>query len=310
MQNEFGLHKESKYPYFEGWYIKGMQKDISFSIIIGIQYQATQTFAFIQFMDTIHQTSIYEVYEEPQLYVQSDPFVLKLQDTILKENSLHLHMKLVQADLTFNELTPLYQNHYMPTIMGPFAYLPMRCYHAVISLHHGIEGTMRLYDHHYEINGIGYMEKDRGTSFPSQYLWFQANHATRNTGLFLSIASIPLKPISFTGIIAVLYVNEQQYRFASYLGAHIQKMTITQKDQIHVELVIKQRQLCLRLHLIQNDICELHAPYEGDMHIKINESLSSVGHVIFTIGNDVIYEDTFMNAGLEIVGYPIENNVI
>ena len=50
MQNEFGLHKESKHPYFEGWYIKGMQEDIIFSIIIGIQYQSSQTLAFIQFM--------------------------------------------------------------------------------------------------------------------------------------------------------------------------------------------------------------------------------------------------------------------
>ena len=42
------------------------------------------------------------------------------------------------------------------------------------------------------------------------------------------------------------------------------------------------------------------------MHIKIGESLNSVGHVIFSIGKNVIYEDTFMHAGLEIVGYPIE----
>ena len=306
MQNEFGLHKESKHPYFEGWYIKGMQEDIIFSIIIGIQYQSSQTLAFIQFMDTIHQTSVYEVYEEPQLYVQSNPFILKLKDTILTEDSLHLCMESIQADLVFDEKTALTSSRYMPTIMGPFAYLPMQCHHAVISLHHQISGRLTMREKSYDINGIGYIEKDRGPSFPSQYVWFQANHTDRNTGLFLSIADIPLKPISFTGIIAVLYVNDKQYRFASYLGAHIQQMKFIQKDEVHVDIIIKQRQLCLKLHLIQKDICELHAPYEGDMHIKIGESLNSVGHVIFSIGKNVIYEDTFMHAGLEIVGYPIE----
>lgn len=306
MQNEFGLHKPTKYPYFEGWYIKGMQEDLSFSIIIGIQYQVHQTFAFLQFMDTIHQTSVYEIYEDANLFVQADPFILKLKDTMLTENSLHLCMEEIQADLTFEEKTPLLQTLYMPTIMGPFAYLPMQCYHAVISLHHELSGSITMKNQAYQIHGIGYMEKDRGTSFPSQYLWFQVNHPTRNTGLFLSIASIPCKPIAFTGIIAVLYVGEQQYRFASYLGAHIQQMKLIQKDTLHADITIHQRQLCLRLHLIQKDICALHAPYDGDMHMKINESLNSVGHVIFSIGHDVIYEDTLEHAGLEIVGFPIE----
>ena len=59
--------------------------------------------------------------------------------------------------------------------------------------------------------------------------------------LFLSIADIPLKPISFTGIIAVLYVNDKQYRFASYLGAHIQQMKFIQKDEVHVDIIIKTK---------------------------------------------------------------------
>lgn len=306
MENEFGLHKTTKYPYFEGWYIKGMGKEFNFSIIIGIQYQKQKTFAFIQFMDTLHQSSIYEIYEEPDLHIQSNPFILKLNETILTEDHVHLCMNEVLADVTFEAKTPLTANRYMPTIMGPFAYLPMQCYHAVISLHHELSAALTIQNQTYEIKGIGYMEKDRGSSFPSQYLWFQANHPVHHTGIFLSIASIPLKPITFTGIIAVIYIGEQQYRIASYLGAHIQQMEITQKETLHADITIRQRQLCLQLHLIQKDICALHAPYEGGMHIKIQESLNSVGHIVFSIGKNVIYEDTLTNAGLEIVGYPIK----
>ena len=52
--------------------------------------------------------------------------------------------------------------------MGPFSYLSfMECYHGILSMKHSLEGTLswngQLIDF---TNGIGYLEKDWGSSFP------------------------------------------------------------------------------------------------------------------------------------------------
>ncbi|MDK2808961.1 MAG: hypothetical protein PWP24_1698, partial [Clostridiales bacterium] len=62
-------------------------------------------------------------------------------------------------------------------IMGPFRYVPfMECRHQVISLSHQVEGKVCWNQKEYVFSGSrGYIEGDRGSSFPSQYLWTQAS---------------------------------------------------------------------------------------------------------------------------------------
>ena len=51
-------------------------------------------------------------------------------------------------------------------------------------------------------NGTGYIEKDWGISFPSSYIWAQANDfSNKHCSLFISIANIPYSIFLFKGFI-------------------------------------------------------------------------------------------------------------
>jgi len=109
--------------------------------------------------------------------------------------------------------------------MGAFAYVPkMECNHGILSMHHTINGQVLFHkEASSEIDftkGRGYMEKDWGTSFPSSYLWVQANHfEDPDTAFMISVAHIPFGLFSFTGVIANLHYKGKEYlrRMQNYI---------------------------------------------------------------------------------------------
>lgn len=120
------------------------------------------------------------------------------------------------GSLRFGPLTPLRYD-----IMGPFRFVPfMECRHQVVSMAHSVTGSL-------EINGTpyrfcqddGYIEGDRGRSFPKRYLWTQC--CFPQGSLMLSVADIPFCGGQFTGIIAAVRFLGKEYRLATYLGARL-----------------------------------------------------------------------------------------
>lgn len=240
-QKEFALHTCKKRPYFEGWYIRGMQVDVSFIVIIGLHYEQDRMYATIQYADSNSKQPLYEVFEEKEIHIQEQPFVVKIKESRLTIDHLSLQLSTLCANLSFTGITSLSTSLYSPTIMGPFTYIPMACSHSIISLQHSIMGSIAFAQHTYTIHGVGYIEKDRGTSFPTKYLWLQANHYDQNDSIFLSIARIPFCKLHFMGSIAILMIKKKQFRFASYLGARITKnASYTKEGRRHILLTIKQ----------------------------------------------------------------------
>jgi hypothetical protein len=95
-------------------------------------------------------------------------------------------------------------------IMGPFSFLPMECRHSVFSMRHGVSGTLRLNGRLLDFEGgTGYIEGDRGRSFPKRYLWTQCSFP--EGALMLSVADIPFAGARFTGIIGFVYMNGGKY---------------------------------------------------------------------------------------------------
>ena len=73
------------------------------------------------------------------------------------------------GSVRYDHLLPLRSD-----IMGPFAYVPMETKHTVFSMRHQVTGSIRLNGDALDIrNGIGYMEGDRGHTFPRSYFWMQ-----------------------------------------------------------------------------------------------------------------------------------------
>lgn len=107
-------------------------------------------------------------------------------------------------------------------IMGPFSLLPMETHHTVVSMSHGLSGSLRLNGRPLRFDGgRGYIEGDRGRSFPKQYAWVQCNAFSQDASIMLSIAQIPLGPARFWGCIGVVWLGGREYRFATYKGVRI-----------------------------------------------------------------------------------------
>jgi hypothetical protein len=197
--------------------------------------------------------------------------------------------------------------------MGPFGWLPdMQCYHGVISLDHGLRGTLVLDGQAIAWDGgRGYIEKDWGAAFPAAWVWMQTNHFSQaGVSLTASVAIIPRPRFSFRGQIVGLWHEGRLYRFATYTGARIERL---EADREHVTWVLRGRTplggpLC-RLELEARRAAGaglIRGPSTRDMGVRVAESLSA--HVAVRLSRlrggreERIFEDVGRYAGLEVEG--------
>lgn len=168
----------------------------------------------------------------------------------------------VRGELRFGDFLPIAYD-----IMGPFRYVPfLECRHSVYSMKHRVEGCLSVNGEEYVFeNALGYLEGDRGRSFPKAYLWTQCCFAEGS--LMLSVADIPFCGIHFTGIIGVILYRGKEYRLATYLGARAVKI----RDG---EAVIRQGSRTLTVRCVAEKAHPLAAPVKGEMGRRILESAS------------------------------------
>ena len=179
--------------------------------------------------------------------------------------------------------------------MGPFRFLPgMECRHGVISMGHTLEGTLTLNGAAMDFTGgTGYVETDRGRSFPSAYLWTQcAWRETRCSSLMLSIADIPLAAGSFTGCICAVLHQGREYRLATYQGARVERWS-------GGGALIRQGRYRLEADVLEGRGHPLRAPVEGGMGRIIYERLSAKVRYRFWKENALLFEHTDAHASFE-----------
>lgn len=152
-------------------------------------------------------------------------------------------------------------------VMGPFRYVPfLQCRHGVLSMLHRVDGTVDVNGVPYVFrNAQGYIEGDRGCSFPAAYAWTQTFFD--GGSLMCSAAEIPSAGFRFTGVIAVILYHGKEYRLATYLGARAVKKE-------NGEVVIRQGDYTFSAKLLQKNADILHAPVNGKMLRTIRESVS------------------------------------
>ncbi|MGI6028664.1 MAG: hypothetical protein ACOX81_04580 [Candidatus Heteroscillospira sp.] len=178
--------------------------------------------------------------------------------------SLHLEAPGLAAkgELRFHGLSP-----FKPDIMGPFRHVPfMECRHSLYSLRHMVSGRLRVNGTDYVFDDdCGYIEGDRGRSFPRRYAWSQC--PLPEGALMLAAADIPIGPIGFTGVISAVSWRGEQYRLATYNGAALRRPAPG-------ELEIRRGGLKLRARLLEENSRPLAAPNMGRMGRTIHESVS------------------------------------
>ncbi len=280
--------------YFEGWYLKYQTKDgYSLALIpaVHIDHEGRRS-ASLQVI-TSDRTWWLE-YPETEFDISTRRFQIRMGQNSFFEEGVRLHLE--QNDLTLHgtlhhgPFTPLKSD-----IMGPFRFLPrMECAHGVISMYHTLTGALTLNGETLDFTGgTGYIETDRGRSFPSAYLWSQCTWQEPRCGsLMLSIATIPTAVGSFTGCICAIFHEGREYRMATYRGVRIERWSDS-------GAVIRQGKYRLQVEALDVQGCPLKAPVEGTMGRIIHEGVCSKVRYCFWDGNQLLIDRTDSCAGFE-----------
>lgn len=273
--------------YFCGWYIKCQN--------------GAQTVAFIpayHIANNLKSCSLQIITDEGVWYAEypygefrMDGKGVKIGPNVFTRQGCYLDVRkenlTVQGELQFGEFTPIAYD-----IMGPFRYVPfMECRHSVFSMKHRVDGRMTINGEEFIFSdGMGYMEGDRGCSFPREYVWTQC--CFREGGLMLSVADIPFCGIHFAGIIGVIHYRGREYRLATYLGARAVKIR-------GGEVEIRQGRKTLTVRRLEDWGQPLAAPVGGDMKRTIRESAACKAHYCFQEKGKTVLEFTSPMASFE-----------
>ena len=265
--------------YFLGWYFKCQSEQETIAVIPALHKANGKKSCSIQLITRRASWS---------LSFPDAPFPRRKLEITIGENrfsaagiELHLHGEGLHAEcsLRFGPFSPLRYD-----IMGPFCCLPfMECRHSIRSMLHTVNGALQINDVPYLFqNAVGYLEGDRGRSFPRAYIWTQC--CFPEGSLVLCVAEIPLAGFRFTGVIGAVLWRGREYRLATYLGARA--VTIGGGA-----VTVQQGSLRLTARLLEKSAQPLCAPVGGVMRRTIHESaaclagytLEKDSHICFSL---------------------------
>ncbi len=291
--------------YFEGWYYKNVHQsgDHAFALIPGVSIESAQDrHAFIQLMDGTGGKSHYYEFPFEDFSADKSALEIKIGNNFFSKTKVKVDLPDIQGELTISNLTPLKNTLTNPGIMGWYSFTPMmQCYHGIVSMHHTLDGVIQHDGKSWDYsNGVGYIEKDWGTSFPKCWFWTQCNtfDTKEKISVFASVAHIPWMGHYFIGYIAAVQIGDTLHRFATYNGAKFK----TRIDGDSLFLSFKKGNKILSIQSTKGIGAELKSPISGRMTGKVNESLQATMKVDMTIGNQSHLEALGTNGGLEIAG--------
>jgi hypothetical protein len=313
--NPAGYHGHHKQPpFFEGWYYKLVDatERYRYAVIPGIflSDEPAQHHAFVQVLDGITGEVSYHRYPPEEFWAAEGELDLHIGPNRFGKDYLSLHIKsselTLRGELRFRGVTPWPVTLFSPGIMGWYAWIPsMECYHGVVSLDHEIEGELVINGPRVGFSGgRGYTEKDWGKSFPAAWIWLQTNHFEMpGTSLTASLAIIPWHRRSFPGFIMGLWHNGNLYRFATYTGAQIAKLDITDQS---IDWIAESKHYRLEIKAARSEGGLLQAPTTVDMGRRIVETLGAkVAVTLYAVEGsrtELLFQGCGRHAGLEAAG--------
>jgi len=291
--------------YFEGWYYKIVHQsgDHAFALIPGVSIESkSKKHAFIQLMDGTGGKSNYYEFPFEEFEADSEKLEVRIGDNYFSEDEVRINLPDIKGELRISRLTPLENTVLSPGIMGWYSFTPMmQCYHGIVSMHHYVDGSLlhdgKSWDYN---NGVGYIEKDWGTSFPKCWFWTQCNtfEGDEKISVFASVAHIPWMGNYFIGYIAAIQIGDKLHRFATYNGAKFK--TRLEGDSLFLEF--KNGNIILSVKSTKGIGAELKSPISGKMTGKVNESLQAKMEVQLVENGKSTLHTFGENAGLEVAG--------
>jgi hypothetical protein len=271
--------------YFKGWYFKAQNSEriVAFIPAMHIDENGGKS-ASVQI---ISDSGVWSAWFPFDRFSFSGGLRVKIGENEFDDKGLRLNIRTDSVEaagkLDFGPLRPIRYD-----IMGPFSCVPfMECRHSVLSMTHAVRGSLSINGESYSFDNdacVGYIEGDRGRSFPKVYAWTQHNFFDQSPGsLMLSIAEIPFGPSRFTGIIGVILWRGREYRIATYLGAKAVEIG-------NGLLVVKQGRFRFTAQLIEKQDRLLFAPVSGGMKRMIHESPSCTAYYLFEENGNKLFE--------------------
>lgn len=297
--------------YFEGWYYKFVDATGRHvhAVIPGIFLgkNASTSHCFVQVLDGATGHSTYHRYPAERFWASEHELDLRVGPNRFYLDRIQLDIddadRSLRGELGFEGVTPWPVTLASPGVMGPYAFAPfMECYHGVLSFDHAVRGALIMNGAAISFDGgRGYMEKDWGQAFPRAWVWGQSNHFDHvGTSITLSVATIPWLGTSFRGFIIGLWHERRLYRFATYTGAEI---TCLKLSEFHFVLHVEDRRHRLEIDAARSEGGLLHAPYRLDMLPRVTESLTAnIAVKLIDRSGGVIFQGVGRHAGLEING--------
>lgn len=277
------------HDYFCGWYFKCQTDDKTLAVIPASHRKDGRRLNSVQIITENASRTVFLPYGA----LKSEPMGFSLGDSYFGKDGMILRLRdgdfALTGRLVFGPFSRLGYD-----VMGPFKYLPfMECRHSIKSMAHSVYGEVSVNGVSYDLGGArGYIEGDRGRSFPSRYLW---THTFFEGGsLMLSIADVPIGAVSFTGIIGVIHYLGREYRLATYLGARV----VRRDDN---EAIVRQGNRELSVRLIEQNPLPLAAPERGGMGRTIHESACAKAEYTFKIGGKALFSFVTDRASFELV---------
>ena len=284
--------RQKTQAFFEGWYLKHQSAWHTLILIPAWHVDtAGASYGTLQIIldDKVHMLR----FAASECYVAEDRFHVRLGQNVFSEKGCRLHLDLPMSNKgtpdvsasagPSHELPPLtirghlyYGKLHAPlrSFMGPFAHLPLPCFHQVLSLSHRLRGHVQVGDELWDFqDGTGYIEKDWGYEFPAHYLWIQGNSTdssetadTSNASFMLTIADLSSPHRRFLACSSLLRYDGKQYRLSTYQGARLNRYGSRRID-------LRQGPYKLQIILPPEPTAavELQAPKAGDMNRVIEE---------------------------------------
>ena len=289
-------------PYFEGWYFKLQGKNGEALALIPA-FHIDRTGRCSASLQVVARDQTWWLdYPETDFHARPDRLLIRLGKSVFARQGLELCVEgeglSLHGTLRFGPFRGLNSD-----IMGPFRFLPkMECSHGVISMTHTLEGQLVQNGTVLDFSGgTGYVETDRGRSFPRRYLWTQCTwQEPRDSSVMLSAATIPLPVGSFRGCIGAVVYRGKEYRLATYRGARIRRWD---KEGA----VIGQGKCRLEVRQMEGRGQPLRAPKEGAMARTVHESLCAAVRYRFWTGGKLLFEHTDPSASFEMSSSPDQN---
>ncbi len=269
---------------FEGWYFKLQKDETIIAFIPSMHRTKDKVYAMLQIVTDNGDFSFrFDEFET------IEPFGLKLGSSEFSACGIILDLKdgnfSASGKIDFGEFAEIKGD-----IMGPFRFLPrMECRHGIISMRHSVSGRIEINGRVYDLDGgTGYIEKDSGRSFPSDYCW--THGMTDDLSVMVAVAKIPYMGLRFRGCICNILYKDKEYRLATYNGG---------KGEVGGDrITVKKGRLVLEVTALERSDHALAAPVDGDMTRTVHESPACKVRYKFTDNGEIVFDEV-CTAGFE-----------